>query len=325
MKNKLYLKSPYIIAEIGSNFDQNINLAKKLIKTAKKCGANAVKFQLFDSNKLYPKNKRMRNLFKKIELKKSWIKKLYNFSKKNSIEFFLSVFDIKTLNFLEKFNFNFYKIASSELTNINLLKAISKTKKTAILSTGMCDLDDVTKAVLKFKETIILMQCHSVYPLSINQANLNVLKIYKRKFKNIILGFSDHTQSNIPAIVSVGMGALVFEKHITLNKKSKGPDHFYAYNPTQFRKYVIDIHKAYESLGINKKILIPDEKKFGRRSGVYLVNDQKKNTIIKRKMLTIRQPALGIRDKYINKIIGKKLNLNLKANEPILENYIKNL
>ena len=323
MKNNLNIKSPYIIAEIGSNFDQNIYLAKKLIKTAKNCGANAVKFQLFDSKKLYPKNKQMRDLFKKIELKKSWIKSLYDFSKKNNIEFFLSVFDTKTLIFLEKFNFNFYKIASSELTNINLLKAISNTKKTAILSTGMCDLDDVTKAVSKFKKKIILMQCHSVYPLAINQANLNVLKIYKKKFKNIILGFSDHTQSNIPAIVSVGMGALVFEKHITLNKKSRGPDHFYAYNPTQFKKYVADIHKAYQSLGLNKKILHPDEKKFGRRYGVYLVNDQKKNTIIKRKMLTIKQPALGIRDKYINKIIGKKLILDLKANEPILEHYIK--
>ena len=84
MKNNLNIKSPYIIAEIGSNFDQNIYLAKKLIKTAKNCGANAVKFQLFDSKKLYPKNKQMRDLFKKIELKKSWIKSLYDFSKKNN-------------------------------------------------------------------------------------------------------------------------------------------------------------------------------------------------------------------------------------------------
>lgn len=322
MQNKININTPYIIAEIGSNFNQSLTLAKKLIISAKNSGADAVKFQLFNSNKLYPNNKKMKNIFKKIELKKKWIKILYEFSKKNKIDFFLSVFDTSNLKFIEKFNFKFYKIASSEVTNFKLLKSISKTNKIFILSTGMCDLGDVVKAVSILKKNIILMQCHSVYPLPTKDANLNVLKTFKKRFKNVVLGFSDHTMSNIPAITSVSLGALVFEKHFTLNKKFKGPDHFYAYNPTQFKKYVSDIKIAFNSLGSEKKFLLPEEKKFGRRYGLYIKKDQKRNTIITKKMLILKQPALGIRDKYIKKVLGKKLKFDLKANDPILYKHI---
>lgn len=322
MKN-LEIKEPFIIAEIGSNHNQDIRSAYKLIKIAKNCGADAVKFQLFDSQKLYPKNIKMRKIFKKIELKKNWIFKLQSFAKEKKIEIFFSVFDIDNLNFLEKFKFHFYKIASSEITNFKLLKKIAKTNKCAILSTGMCDLDDVYKAVKLFKNKIILMQCHSVYPLPIEQSNLNVLKTYKKNFKNIILGFSDHTQSDIPALVSVGLGCKVFEKHITLNRKSKGPDHFYAYNPIQFKSYVKSIHKAFKTLGSNKKEMIKDEKLYGRRFGLYLKNKQKKNTVLKKNMIKICQPALGIRDKHLKKVIGKKLKVDLDAGKPIFINNIK--
>lgn len=320
---KIEYNKPFIIAEIGSNHNQDIKIAYKLIKIAKNCGADAVKFQLFDSKKLYPNNLKMRKIFKKIELKKNWVSKLQAFSKANNIEIFFSVFDIDNLNFLEKFKFDYYKIASSEMTNFKLLNKIAKTNKFAIISTGMCDLDDVSKVVKLFKKKIVLMQCHSVYPLPIEQSNLNVLNSYKKNFKNIILGFSDHTRSDIPALVSVGLGCKVFEKHITLNNNSRGPDHFYAYTPKKFRRYVKSIHTAFKSLGSHKKEMNRDEKLYGRRYGLYLKNMQKKNTILKKNMIKINQPAIGIRDKYINKVIGKRLKFDLAAGKPILISNIK--
>ena len=112
------------------------------------------------------------------------------------------------------------------------------------------------------------MQCTSLYPTKENDTNLNVLKNYKKKYPDFILGFSDHTISNLNAIVAVGIGCTYFEKHFTLNKKSKGPDHFFAYNVKQFKKYVQDINRAYNCLG-DKKMIHPKEREIGRR-GEYM-------------------------------------------------------
>ena len=113
------------------------------------------------------------------------------------------------------------------------------------------------------------MQCASIYPAKVSRPNLNVLKSFKKKYPNFNLGFSDHTINNISAIVAVGLGCKYFEKHFTLNKKSKGPDHFFAYNENQFKKYVMAITQAYKCLGSSKKQMLPLERKFGRRKGIY--------------------------------------------------------
>lgn len=316
--------NPYIIAEIGSNFDQSFSKAKKLITAAKKSGASAVKFQLFSGAELYPDNDRMQKIFNNIELKKSWITKLRQFSRQKKIDFFLSVFDKKNLAFLESKNFKFYKVASSETTNIDLLKKLAKKKNTIFLSTGMCDLDDVTKAYKILKNTkLTIMQCHSVYPLKVNDVNINAIKLFKKKFKNCNFGFSDHTTSNIAAITAVGLGATVFEKHFTLNKKSKGPDHFYSYEPTEFASYVKDINDSFKSLGLTKKYLLKEEKKTGRREGIYLKNSIKKNTKIQRSLIYFKTPALGIRSKYANKMIGKRLKINKKKDSSLFIEDLK--
>ena len=150
--------NPFIIAEIGSNFNQNLNTAKKLIYLAKKNGADAVKFQLFKADILYPKhkNKKMNKIFSKIEIKQEWLKKLKDYSDKLGIICFASAFDLESAKFLEKIKVKAHKIASSELTNIQLIDYISKTKKTVFVSTGMSDFDDINKALKIFKKPGIL-------------------------------------------------------------------------------------------------------------------------------------------------------------------------
>ena len=332
MKIKIYNRlisrtsSPYIIAEIGSNFDQSLKKAIRLINVAKKCGADAVKFQLFDGKTLYPNNKKMSKLFEKHQLDSKWIPILKKYCSQIKIHFFLSVFDEKSLGEIIKNKIKLFKIASSEITNFNLLKKIAIQKKPIFVSTGMSDLDDVKKALKVIKSQknnkIILMQCSSLYPLDDAKANLNVIDTFKKKFK-CILGFSDHTVGCDASIVALGKGSVVFEKHITINKKDPGPDHHYAMNPKEFKAYVRKLKNCYKMLGDSEKKMLDDEKKIARRDGLYFKSFKRQNTLIKKDDIYIKQPCLGVRSKYLSRIINKRLIKSVKKNSPVFLENIK--
>ena len=317
---------PFVIAEIGSNFDQNLKKAYKLISIAKNCGADAVKFQLFNSELLYPNDLKMQKIFKQNELNPLWVGKLAKYCKRIKINFFLSPFDEKSFYLIKKNKIKFYKIASSEITNFSLIEMIAKENKPILLSTGASDLDDINKAVRiinKYKNfQIIIMQCCSLYPLQNKLANINVLDTYKKKFKNLI-GFSDHTLGFEASILALGKGARVFEKHITLNKKSPGPDHHFALNPREFRNYVTKIKESFKMLGSYEKDMLPEEKKINRREGLYFNRNMKKNSKINKNDLYVSRPCLGIRAKYLRKVLNKKVIKNVKKNYPVLSNILK--
>ena len=316
---------PYIIAEIGSNFDQSLKKALRLINVAKNCGADAVKFQLFDGKKLYPNNKKMRQLFEKLQLDSEWISILKKYCSQIRIHFFLSVFDEESLDTIIKNKIQLFKIASSEITNLSLIKKIAMQKKPIFVSTGMSDLDDIKRALKVTKSQknnkVILMQCSSLYPLDDEKVNLNVLDTFKKKFK-CILGFSDHTLGCDAAIVALGKGSVVFEKHITLNKKNPGPDHHYAMNPQEFKDYVRKLKNCYKMLGDSEKKMLDDEKKIARRDGLYFKNFKRQNTLIKRDDIYIKQPCLGVRAKYLSRIINKRLIKSVKKHSPV---FLKNI
>jgi len=322
-KKILKLSRPYIIAEIGSNFNQDIEVGYKLIKEAKRCGADAVKFQLFKAKNLYPKDKKMYKIFKSIELSREMFKKFIKYSKKLKLDISASTFDLNSARFLNQLNVDFHKVASSELSNIELIDFLSKSKKPIFLSTGMADLEDIRKAInvcVKNKNfQIVVMQCGSLYPLHLSKCNLNTLNT----FKNLSFcktGFSDHTLCDIAAITSVGLGAIVFEKHITLNKKLKGPDHFYAMEPQEFKNYIKNIKSAFKCLGTSKKDFLKEERLNSRREGLYFKNDMKKNQIFTMKNFVKKRPPLGLTETYLKKILNRKLKKNVKKNHPIFNN-----
>jgi sialic acid synthase SpsE len=315
---------PYIIAEIGSNFNQSLSLAFKLIFAAKNAGANAVKFQLFSAKRMYPNDKKMFLLFRSIELNKNWIPKLKKYSESLGLDFLVSPFDIKSAQILKKCNLNSYKIASSELTNTKMINYLSLLKKPLFVSTGMSDTIDIKNAIKIFKKNnntkIVLMQCGSMYPLPEKYTNLKVLNNFK-KFK-FQLGFSDHTKSSFSAIVAVGLGAIVFEKHFTLNKNSKGPDHFFALEPSQFKRYVANIHRAYLNLGSGTKEMLPDEKKFSRREGLYYKKKLPRNHKIKISDIIKKRPALGIRARDVGLVVNKRLKVDVSTDLPVLTEHL---
>jgi len=319
-------EDPFFIAEAGSNHNQSLDTAYKLIEVAANAGAQAVKFQLFKAEKLYPSGTRMYDVFKSIELKQDWVPKLIDHSKSCGIEFLASPFDIESVDFLEEVEVVAYKIASSELANPKLLARIAEKKKPIFLSTGMCDLVDIFDAVELCSSlestSIAILQCGAVYPLPPEQANLKVMDVYTSIF-NCPVGLSDHTMNLAAPIAAVARGASVIEKHFTLDKNSEGPDHFYALNPYELTKLIEMIREVHLSLGTSIKSMLPQEKENGRRDGLYINKDMKAGELLREADIEIKRPAIGLRSRHISKIIGSSLKHNIVKDSPIEWNQLE--
>jgi sialic acid synthase SpsE len=313
--------SPYIIAEIGSNFDMNLDKAKKLIDVAREAGANAVKFQLFRADVLYPSRDGLYSIFKSIELDAEWVPMLNKHAKDRGLHFMASAFDTGSVNVLEAVNTPAHKVASSETTNLGFLHRLAATGKPVIISTGMCDMVDVEEAVNAClgadNDQIVLLQCGAMYPLPNELANLRVIQSLRQRF-NCPVGFSDHTLGQVAAITAVGLGATVFEKHFTLDKKSKGPDHFYALEPHELKSYVASIREAHEALGSGEKQMLPKEKELGRRDGLYLARNMAKGETITASDIVIKRPAVGLRARYLGTVVGASLAQALEKDQPLV-------
>ncbi len=312
--------SPYIIAEIGSNFNQSLDVAKRMIADAAKSGADAVKFQLFRSEQLYPDGDELHDLFKSIELNQEWVPLLFEYATSCGVHFFASPFDADSLQVLESAGVNCYKVASSEVTNHQLLYKIAAKQKPLLISTGMCDMIDVEEAVsiclAAGNDQIALLQCHAVYPLPEKLANLAVIRTFTNRFFCPV-GFSDHTLGATTAIAAVGLGAVVIEKHITLDRSSDGPDHSFAMEIDEFKAFTNNIHEAYLALGSCEKEMLPLEKEVGRREGLYCCRDIATGDYVRNEDIVVRRPALGLRSRYHGMIIGMRAKRAIKKGEPV--------
>tara|TARA_B100000029_G_scaffold473429_1_gene514828 strand:+ start:1168 stop:2175 length:1008 start_codon:yes stop_codon:yes gene_type:complete len=311
---------PYVIAEAGSNFNQSLTVAKQLIDVAVDAKADAIKFQLFSADSLYSSTDPEYKLFKQVELNREWIPELYDYANSHNITFLASSFDKKSVDVLENVNIAAHKIASSETTNASLMAYIASKGRPIILSTGMCDLIDVQEAVNICKnngcDSIAILQCSTIYPLPIEQANVSVIDLYQKIFSAPV-GFSDHTMSNIASISAVAKGANVIEKHFTLDKSAEGPDHFYALEPDELKIFISSLHDAYSAIGNSKKDLLGEEREFGRREGIYAAKNIKKGEKITLDNIYLKRPALGLRSRYINTIQGAYAKKNISAEDSI--------
>jgi|TARA_B110000858_G_C17805913_1_gene477923 N-acetylneuraminate synthase len=334
----MFKKKTLIIAEAGVNHNGNLKIAKKLIDAAKKCGADYVKFQTFDPNlittpesDLAPYQKKIKlgetkqiKMLQKLSLTNDNFQELYLYCKKKKIKFLSSPFDIESINFLKnRIKMDFYKVPSGEINNYPYLKFLGKLNKKILLSTGMSKLKEINFALRTLvnsgtkRNNITIMHCISDYPTNIKDVNLKFIETLKKISKNV--GFSDHTMGNLPAILAVALKAKIIEKHFTLNKKMKGPDHAMSLDINEFKTFVKKIRDAEIILGKNKKILTKDEKilkNFARKSLV-AKNFIKKGERFNKFNLTTKRPGDGKSPILWNKIIGKKATKNFKKNEKI--------
>ena len=236
------MKKVLIIAEAGVNHNGDINLAKKLIEQAAKAGADVVKFQTFKANSCVSvsakkakyqlettaKEESQLEMIKKLELSYESHFELMKHCKKHGIAFLSTPFDLESVEFLRGLDLPYFKIPSGEITNFPYLKAVAKCKKKVLLSTGMANLGEIEAAleILRKNGTknITLLHCNTEYPTPFEDVNLNALKTLKEAFK-LEVGYSDHTEGIVASLGAVALGAVVIEKHFTLDKTMEGPDH----------------------------------------------------------------------------------------------------
>ena len=338
MKNKVFF-----IAEISANHCGNFILAKKLIKCAYVNGADAVKLQTYtadtmtiNSNKKYFKIKKglwkgynLWDLYNKAHTPLNWHKELFKYGKSLGIKVFSTPFDDTAVDFLEKLNCPIYKIASFEMTDLNLVKKVSKTKKPMIISTGMANLKEIETTVNTARKygakDITLLYCVSNYPSSIKDFNLKNIKILKDKFKCRV-GISDHSTDNRVAITAIASGAEVIEKHIALDNQTKGFDIDFSLKGKEIKKLRDDIDVAFQLLGKNSffRNKSENQSKVFRRS-IFTTKNIKKGEKFSKDNIKIIRPGHGLEPKYYNKIINKKSPINILKDEPLKSNILKNL
>ena len=325
----------YIIAEIGSNFDGSLTKAKKLIKLAKKCGANAAKFQAFKTENLISKNgfdqksafqkrwkKSVWDVYKNAELPREWHKELYSYSRKIGIDFFTSPWDFEAVDLLTKLKVPAIKIGSGDITYDEILKYIGTKKLPILLATGASTINEISHAIKTIKSTgnnkIILMQSITEYPSPITDANLRVLKTLQKKF-NLNVGYSDHSPGSLICLASVAMGGCIIEKHFTLDPKLNGPDHPHSMSPKDFESMIKQIRLLETAFGDGNKKVEKSEKltRIIQRRGIWTIKPIKKNEKFSRENIRALRPVKGISASKYEFVLGKKSKRNFSSYSPI--------
>jgi pseudaminic acid synthase len=334
-------KKPFLIAELSANHFGNFQHAKKLIKCAKKNGADAVKLQTYtadtmtiNSNKKYFKIKdglwkgrRLWDLFNEAHTPLKWHPKLFSYAKSLGIKIFSTPFDESAVDFLEKLNCPMYKVSSFEITDLLLIKKIAKTKKPIIISTGTASLKEIELAFKTAKKygakKITLLYCVSNYPSKVEDFNFKNIKILKEKFKCKV-GLSDHSTDNRVAITAAAMGATVFEKHIATEKQTKGLDIKFSIRGKEIQKYKDDINLAFNLAGGSKrKIDNSDKKSKIFRRSIFACRNIKKGEKFTRENIKKVRPNYGLNPKYFEEIINRKCLKNIGIGDPITKNCVK--
>ena len=332
----------YFIADRAANHDGKIERAKKLIYLAAESGANAAKFQNFSAQtivsdygfkslkkKLSHQSKWGKSVFqvyKDAELPLSWTAELKKTCKSAGIDYFTAPYDSSIINYLNKYVCA-WKIGSGDITWHEHIIKIAKTKKPIIIATGASDMNEIEniiKKVKKINNKIVLMQCNTNYTADIKNfkyINLNVLKNFKKKYPNIILGLSDHTPGHETVLGAISLGAKVIEKHFTDSNTRSGPDHFFSMNPKSWRKMIISSRKLEESLGSNIKKVEKNEKLtvILQRRSVRANRIIKKGEKIKKKDLCFLRPCpkKGLRPFEYYNVINKKAKKQINLHEVI--------
>jgi pseudaminic acid synthase len=331
----------FVIAEISANHLQDFNKAKMLIRSAKKCGADAVKFQAYtpdtmtiDSEKK-PfrikhhtwKHKSLYKLYKKAYTPWDWFRRLKKEADDLGILFFATAFDKTAVDFLEKLNVPLHKIASFEMVDLPLIEYAAKTKKPLMLSTGMANLSEIKEAVQAAEyggaRDIVLLKCVSNYPAKPEEMNLRTIMDMKDRFRCPV-GLSDHTLGIGVSIAAVSLGAQVIEKHLTLSRKIKTPDSFFSIEPPELKELVDNIRIAEKALGKVRYGSTKDEKDSRRfRRSLFVVEDINKNGMFTEKNIMSIRPAGGLHPKFLKEVLGKKAKKNIAKGAPLKQSFIR--
>lgn len=337
--------SCFIIAEAGVNHNGDINLAKELIYAAKETGADAVKFQTFKADHLVNKTAEQAQYQKKnsahssqyemlkaLEISEDDHHQLAQLATSLGIEFMSTGFDEESVDFLISLGVRRLKIPSGEITNLPFLAYLAKTGLPLIMSTGMCDLQEVKDAIDTVKpyypntleENLVLLHCTSNYPAAYADVNLKAMQTLANEF-GLAVGYSDHTLGSLVPTLAVAMGAKVIEKHFTLDNSLSGPDHAASMTPKAFSEMVDTIRNAELILGNGAKQPTSSElpiRELVRRS-VTLKHELPEGTLLTRDDLVLLRPGTGIKPANLHEVVGRRLLVNLNAGSTLQWEHIE--
>jgi pseudaminic acid synthase len=328
----------FIIAELSANHNGSLEIALESVRAAKRAGANCIKLQTYTADTITLNvnsedfqikdtiwsGQTLYNLYKEAYTPWEWHGEIMKLAKEEGLECFSSPFDISSVDFLETLNVPAYKIASFEITDIQLIEYVASKQKPIIISTGIATLEDIQLAIEACKsvgnEQIILLKCTSSYPAPIEEANLVMITEYNRKF-DVYSGLSDHTMGSLAPIVATTLGARVIEKHFILDRKIGGPDANFSMNEKEFKEMVDQVRIAEKSQGnidftISKKQ--ESSRKFSR--SLYVAQEIKKGEIVTSKNIKSVRPGYSLHPKFLKEILGKKSLRNFNIGDRISKN-----
>lgn len=318
-----------IIAEAGVNHNGSLDLAKQLVKKAFEAGVDYVKFQTFKSEKVVSKNAKKADyqientgkeeesqleMVKKLELSYEDHQVLLDYCNKLGIKFFSTAFDFDSIEYLHSLNLGLWKVPSGEVTNYPFLKRIAAYNEKTILSTGMCDMQDVRNAVDALyknglsKENLILLHCNTEYPTPFEDVNLKAMDALRKEF-GVEVGYSDHTKGIEVPIAAVALGATVIEKHFTLDRTLPGPDHKASLEPDELKSMVSAIRNIEKAVGGDGTKHVSDSERKNiaiARKSIIAACDIKKGELLTEKNLTVKRPGTGISPMRWEEVIGTK-------------------
>lgn len=330
----------YFIAEIGANFDGSIEKAKRLIDAAKEAGADCAKFQTFSTPRIVSEGgfsrmqlkgvhgswgRTVSEVFKDAEFPMAWHKEIADYCKAAGIDFSTSPYFKEAVDLCVDLDVPFIKIGSGDITWLEMLDYIARKGKPVMLATGDATMSEIDEAVRTIEaagnKDLVLMQCITNYPSKIESANVNVLKTYQSAF-DVLTGYSDHAPGHVVALASVVIGGRVIEKHFTLNKADKGPDHPHSMEPQDFKFMVDSIREVERAMGSTRKEVVAEEGEtvYVQRRCLYAKQDIKKGHIMTAEDIDVLRPALGIPPKFKPIVIGKECKEDMEKGQPLFWN-----
>ena len=320
-----------IVAELSANHNHDFDLAVKTIEAMAKAGADAVKFQTFkpdsftldaDTEDFGPrkdglwKGYRPIDLYTQGSMPYEWQPKLQQVCKDLGVICFSTPFDNEAVDFMEQMKMPIYKIASFEITDVNLIRYAASKKKPMIISTGVAEKEDIELALQVCHEEknfdITLLKCTSDYPAAPEKANLMTMVDMRDRYR-VKVGVSDHSMTNTIPMTAVALGATVVEKHFILDRSLGGIDSAFSLNPEEFASMVKAVREVEQTLGV-VTYDVPEKDK-GRRRSLYVAEDVKAGDVVTELNVRSVRPGYGLHPKYYNEMLGKKFNSCYKIGE----------
>jgi sialic acid synthase SpsE len=328
---------PYVIAEIGVNHDGSSERARELIRAAKTAGADAVKFQYFESERLLSRDARLAayqrsagasdpfDMLRSLELSIESLESFAKFARGIGLDPIVTIFSLEHVEPACQIDWAALKIASPDIINRPLLDALKEVRKPMILSTGAASAEEVEEAVRWMgKASFALTHCVSAYPTPEDVAQLGGIRAL-RDMVDVPVGYSDHTIAEDMGALAIAAGAMLLEKHLTYDRAATGPDHSMSLEPLQFTRYVQAAHRAARVLGQARKFVqdIERDVRSVSRQSIAVVRELKSGHVLQRCDLTVKRPGGGIVPSRLDELIGRRLRCDVADHAIVRDEHLE--